>query len=117
MNGLGDDFARYQTSAAETAVYPGQGTKAGLAYVTLGLAGEAGEVANKVKKLLRDHPGEAVTSAQAVQIAEEAGDVLWYLAMVCDELRASLGTVAALNLAKLESRKARGTIKGSGDQR
>jgi NTP pyrophosphatase (non-canonical NTP hydrolase) len=114
---FGDDFARYQEHAAETAIYPGQGTLPGLAYVTLGLAGEAGEVANKVKKLIRDHPNEEMTSAQAAQIAEEAGDVLWYLSQLCEELSASLGTVAALNIAKLESRKARGTIQGNGDTR
>ncbi|UTN93066.1 MazG-like nucleotide pyrophosphohydrolase [Streptomyces phage Marky] len=110
------DFPQYQQGARETAVYPGQGQGAGLAYAALGLAGEAGEVANKVKKILRDRGG--VLNAQtAAAIAEECGDVLWYLAALCDELGADLGQVAALNLAKLESRALRGKIQGEGDSR
>ena len=110
------DFPQYQVTAAETAIYPGQGSTAGLAYVALGLVGEAGEVANKVKKVLRDRNGELTPSA-AVNIAEELGDVLWYLAQICTELGADLGGVAALNAAKLESRALRGVLGGSGDQR
>jgi NTP pyrophosphatase (non-canonical NTP hydrolase) len=110
------DFAQYQQQAKETAVYPGAGTMAGLAYVSLGLTGEAGEVANKVKKIMRDHYGE-ITGARAAAIAEELGDVLWYVAMAATELGADLGEIAALNAAKLESRKLRGVIGGDGDQR
>ncbi|AWY07461.1 nucleotide pyrophosphohydrolase [Streptomyces phage UNTPL] len=110
------DFPQYQQGARETAVYPGQGRGEGLAYVALGLAGEAGEVANKVKKILRDKGG--VLNAQtAAAIAEELGDVLWYAAMLADELGADLGQIAALNLAKLESRAMRGRIQGDGDNR
>ncbi|AWY07378.1 nucleotide pyrophosphohydrolase [Streptomyces phage Araceli] len=110
------DFPQYQQGARETAVYPGQGQGAGLAYVALGLAGEAGEVANKVKKILRDKGG-VLNVNEAAKIAEEAGDVLWYLAALCDELGADLGQIAALNLAKLESRAMRGKIQGNGDNR
>jgi NTP pyrophosphatase (non-canonical NTP hydrolase) len=111
-----DGFAQYQAATSETAIYPGQRSTAGLAYVALGLAGEAGEIANKVKKVLRDGNGELTPAAAAV-IAEECGDVLWYLARLCTELGADLGGVAVLNLAKLESRAARGVLGGNGDQR
>jgi NTP pyrophosphatase (non-canonical NTP hydrolase) len=110
------DFAHYQQQARETAVYPGQGTSAGLAYVALGLAGEGGEVANKVKKVLRD-AGGAMEPARAAQIAEELGDVLWYVAQAATELGADLGEIAALNAAKLESRALRGVLQGDGDHR
>jgi len=110
------DFPQYQQGARETAVYPGQGREQGLAYVALGLAGEAGEVANKIKKVIRDHSG-VLNPQRAAAIAEELGDVLWYVAMLADELGADLGQVAALNLAKLESRALRGQIQGDGDNR
>lgn len=110
------DFPQYQQGARETAVYPGQGRGEGLAYAALGLAGEAGEVANKVKKILRDNGG-VLNPERAAAIAEECGDVLWYLAAVLDECGADLGQVAALNLAKLESRALRGKIQGDGDHR
>lgn len=110
------DFADYQRQARETAVYPGQGQGAGLAYVALGLAGEAGEVANKIKKILRDKGG-VLNVHDAAAITEEAGDVLWYLAALADELGADLGQIAALNASKLESRALRGTLQGDGDQR
>lgn len=108
-----DGFIQYQRQAAETAVYPGPGETSGLAYVSLGLVGEAGEVANKVKKILRD----ADTPERRAAVAEELGDVLWYTAMLATELGVDLGQVAALNLAKLESRALRGTLRGDGDRR
>lgn len=111
-----DGFAQYQAQATETAVYPGQGQGAGLAYIALALAGETGEVANKVKKILRDKGG-VLNARDAAAIAEECGDVLWYLAALCTELGADLGGVAVLNLAKLESRAARAVLGGSGDTR
>lgn len=110
------DFADYQQRARETAVYPGQGNSNGLAYAALGLTGEAGEVANKVKKVLRDCGG-TLTAERGAAIAEELGDVLWYVAALADELGADLGQIAALNAAKLESRALRGTLQGDGDNR
>lgn len=110
------DFRQYQNVAGETAIYPGQGETAGLMYVALGLTGEAGEVANKVKKIARDANG-VIDPVRAADIAEELGDVLWYVAMAATELGADLGEIAALNAAKLESRKLRGVIGGDGDQR
>lgn len=105
----------YQARALTTAIYPGRGEVMGLAYAALGLAGEAGEVANKVKKILRgDRPLDE--TAKAV-ISKEVGDVMWYLAAVADELGVSLGEVAESNLAKLAARAEQGTIKGDGDDR
>lgn len=83
-------------------------------YPTLGLTGEAGEVANKVKKLQRDgiNPDDI-----REDIASELGDVFWYLAAVATEFNLSLDVIAQTNLLKLESRSARGVIGGSGDNR
>lgn len=104
---------RYQSAAYEMAVYP---TDIGLAYTALGLAGEAGELANKVKKVLRDHNG-IVTAEYRDMIKEELGDCLWYVAAVAHELGVLLSDVAESNLKKLTDRKARGTLRGNGDNR
>lgn len=109
-------FDEYQIEADKLAVYPGRGSAAGLSYCTLGLCGESGEVANRVKKLLRDNGG--ITSAtERVVISKEVGDCLWYLSQVASELGYSLGDIASENLAKLVDRQARGVIGGSGDKR
>ncbi len=84
--------------------------------MTLGLVGEAGEIANKVKKIIRDNGG-VVTPEQASQIAAEVGDVLWYVAALSRELGVDLGEVAQANIQKLTDRQARGVIGGSGDNR
>lgn len=84
--------------------------------MTLGLVGEAGEIANKVKKIIRDNGG-VVTPEQASQIATEVGDVLWYVAALSRELGVDLGEVAQANIQKLTDRQARGVIGGSGDNR
>lgn len=98
----------YQDIAQSTAVYP---NARGLEYVALGLAGEAGEFANKVKKVIRDG-----TYDQAA-LADELGDVLWYLAMAAYEIDVSLSWIAQRNVTKLAERKRAGTLKGSGDNR
>lgn len=112
------DFAEYQIRAAETAVYPlaGQQRVEGLSYVTLGLTGEAGEIANKVKKIIRDQAG-VIEPSVLIGVAEELGDVLWYVAQMATELGVDLGEIAALNAAKLESRALRGVLRGNGDNR
>lgn len=114
----------YQWMAQKTAVYPGKGTVAGLEYCALGFAGEAGEVANKVKKILRDDNGEeqdvrlmVITPFRRAQIIKEAGGALWYLAAIAQELGVTLNDIAELNLDELQSRRFRGTIKGDGDNR
>lgn len=105
----------YQDQAAQTAIYPGRGSILGLAYVGLGL-GEAGEVQGKIKKVLRDNGGE-ITDEFRIAIMKELGDVLWYAAMVADEIGISLDAVAYQNLAKLADRQERGVLTGSGDER
>jgi len=98
----------YQKKAISFAIYPKEHK---VIYPTLGLTGEAGEVAEKVKKLLRD--GTLNTS----ETAKELGDVLWYLANLSKDLGYSLEEVARMNIEKLDHRKKRGKIKGSGDNR
>lgn len=101
----------YQEEASKTAIY-----KDKLIYPTLGLCGEAGEMANKVKKILRDNNGQICEEVKQNLIAE-LGDVLWYVAAIATDLGADLNSVAAENIAKLNSRKERNVIGGSGDNR
>lgn len=91
-----------------TAIYP---EKQALEYLALGLCSEAGEVAGKVKKLLRDKTWDH-TAVEA-----EVGDVFWYLCRLCDELNINPETILQQNYEKLSSRLARGTLSGSGDSR
>lgn len=106
----------YQDSATKTAIYPGSGSVAGLTYTALGLAGEAGEVANKVKKIIRDNGG-VLDTAHREKVLKELGGVLWYAAQVAKELGFSLNYVAQRNLDELASRQERGTLQGDGDNR
>jgi len=98
----------YQRQAATTAIYP---ASVQVLYPTLGLAGEAGEVANKVKKILRD--GKLDKEA----IGSEIGDCLWYIAAICKDLGLKMEDVAQANLDKLRQRQEKGTLSGSGDAR
>jgi len=107
------DFNAYQRSASKTAIYP---IEHRILYPALGLAGEAGEVANKVKKLIRDGP-EGRPEDWREQIASEIGDVLWYCAALATDLNLTLGMIASQNEKKLSARKDAGTIGGSGDNR
>ena len=104
----------FQRRSRATAVYPGAGDN--LLYPTLGLCGEAGEVAEKVKKMVRDDGGE-LTAARRDALAGELGDVLWYVAQLATEADLDLGDVAQANLAKLRSRQERAVLQGSGDDR
>lgn len=98
----------YQAQAAKTAIYP---ASVQVLYPTLGLAGEAGEVANKVKKIVRD--GKLDKEA----IGAEIGDCLWYIAAICKDLGLKMEDVAQANLDKLRQRQEKGTLSGSGDKR
>jgi len=118
------DFNSYQEKAKSTAVFPNlavvdSGFNGGVVeyiYPALGLVGEAGEVAEKIKKLIRDKGG--VTSEEDIQtIRKELGDVLWYVAVLSDSFGLTLQEVAQGNLDKLASRKDRNVLKGSGDDR
>ncbi|MBX3290992.1 MAG: nucleoside triphosphate pyrophosphohydrolase family protein [Acidobacteria bacterium] len=95
------NFEEYQTAASRTALYPGR--LKNLEYPTLGLAGEAGEVANIVKKIQRDHGG-VITDETRAKLKDELGDVLWYISACADELGLTLSEVAEYNVAKLEKR-------------
>jgi NTP pyrophosphatase (non-canonical NTP hydrolase) len=101
-------FDSYQDFAETTAIYP---PEKALEYLALGLASEAGEVAGKIKKLIRDG------GADIEDIAAELGDVLWYAANLCSELDLFMSDVVEINVEKLKGRLMRGTLKGSGDKR
>ncbi len=107
-------FSEYQKESRKTAVYPNAGNN--FIYPTLGLAGEAGEVAEKIKKVIRDKNG-VIDEETKEKIAKELGDVLWYVAQLCTELGLSMEEVARKNLEKLFSRKERGVLHGEGDER
>ena len=108
------ELNHYQRESRKTALYPHLGSNA--IYPTLGLVGEAGEVADKIKKILRDKEGIFdKDSKDAIKL--ELGDVLWYLSQLAIELGFELDDVANSNLQKLNSRKFRGKIQGSGDNR
>ena len=108
------DLRTYQQRSGETARYPQVGSNP--IYPTLGLCGEAGEVADKVKKVLRDREG-VFDAAVIEDLRLELGDVLWYVAQLATELELDLDEIAEANLAKLASRAARNVIAGSGDRR
>jgi NTP pyrophosphatase (non-canonical NTP hydrolase) len=104
----------YQIRAAETAIFP---KEKALEYITLGLTGEAGEIANKVKKLIRDGADIEGYNDKLNQIGAELGDVLWYCAMLAKEVDMNLGSIMEGNLDKLADRKARNRLQGDGDNR
>ena len=108
------DLNQYQQQARTTANYPNVGKNP--IYPTLGLCGEAGEVAEKVKKVIRDNNGNFDEEARN-QIKMELGDVLWYLSQLGSEIGFDLESIALQNLEKLSSRANRGVISGSGDDR
>lgn len=107
-------FNEYQKKSRKTAVYPKIGKN--FTFPTLGLVGEAGEVAEKVKKILRDKNGR-LTSDDRKEMQKELGDVLWYIANLSSELGLTLDAVAKMNVDKLASRLKRKKIHGSGDNR
>ena len=107
------DFTKYQQTAVETAIYPDTHR---ILYPALGMAGEAGEVANKVKKIIRDGT-ENLPEDWKDQLASEIGDVLWYCAALSNDIGIPLSLIAAQNRDKLLARKQKGTLQGSGDTR
>ena len=107
-------FTEYQKRAWKTAFYPNKGSNP--VYPVLGLNGEAGEVADKLKKIMRDHEGE-MTRQNRLEIGAELGDVLWYIAAIATELGIDLQAIAEGNNSKLLDRQIRNQLKGSGDNR
>jgi NTP pyrophosphatase (non-canonical NTP hydrolase) len=107
-------FSEYQERSRATAVYPDAGSN--IVYPALGLCGEAGETAEKVKKAIRDDGG-TLTEERRAAIAAELGDVLWYAAQLATEAGLDLEEIAEANLVKLASRQRRAVLHGSGDDR
>jgi NTP pyrophosphatase (non-canonical NTP hydrolase) len=107
------EINEYQKAALTTAVYPEDKR---IIYPALGMCGEAGEVADKVKKVIRDN-NQDFTNDRKREIAKEIGDVLWYCATLSHDLGFSLEEVAQMNIDKLASRQRRGKLSGSGDNR
>jgi NTP pyrophosphatase (non-canonical NTP hydrolase) len=107
------DFNEYQFRTGLTASYP---QARAIEYLVLGLTSEAGEVAGKYKKIIRDNDG-IITQESMLALADEVGDVLWYCSELAKHLNMNLGAIAIRNAEKLQSRKTRGVIGGSGDNR
>ncbi len=106
----------YQQLCTETQIYPREHA---VFYPALGLAGEAGEVANKIKKIMRDRKGDVNNLPGEVkdEITSELGDCLWYISALATDLGIGLDGVVVENIRKLQKRKEKGTIHGSGDKR
>jgi NTP pyrophosphatase (non-canonical NTP hydrolase) len=115
QEGLKMNFDEYQKRALTTAHATDDEFK-DLMHWILGVNGESGEIAEKIKKIIRDKNGK-VSEEDRSELAKEIGDVLWYLAVLADHLGLSFEEVANSNLDKLKSRKNRGVIGGSGDNR
>ena len=109
-----ETFNNYQKATAQTAKYPADQA---LEYLSLGIASEAGEVAGKMKKWIRDGDSKMTREQWLKAMSSEIGDVLWYTARLADELGLSLSQIAEDNMDKLLDRKKRGVIGGSGDDR
>ena len=107
------DLDMYQKVALTTAIYP---REQAIIYPTLGLTGEAGEVANKVKKIIRDD-GNKINESLVQEISAEIGDCLWYISVLADDIGCKLSDIANTNIEKLANRQKNGTIHGSGDTR
>ena len=118
------DFDEYQNRAGALAEYPeiyvkdknGEMIRADYIYPTLGLCGESGEVAEKIKKIVRNDEG-VIFSGKQDEVKKELGDVLWYLQQLATEFKLDLEDVAVGNIEKLEDRKERNVIKSEGDNR
>jgi len=107
------NFNEYQKEAYKTLIHKDRDN---LAYFALGIAGESGEVADKIKKIFRDKDG-VMDENDKKEIAKEMGDVLWYLSQLSQYIDMDFADIAQINLDKLKSRQERGTLSGSGDNR
>lgn len=107
------DFDTYQSEAYKTLIHKDRDN---LAYFALGVAGEAGEVADKIKKIFRDKDG-VMDEEDKQEIAKEMGDVLWYLSQLAQYIGKDFEEIAQMNLDKLKGRYERGTLAGDGDNR
>ena len=110
------DFDEYQKLASRTATFDGKQKEFQLMYLTLGIAGESGEIAEKIKKIIRNDDG-VISDEKRDALKHEIGDVLWYLSQLARTLGYRFAECAEANVKKLEDRAARGVIKSSGDIR
>ena len=108
------DFNKYQKECRKTAIYPKIGKN--FIYPTIGLVGEAGEIANKVKKVIRDDNSK-LNNKNREELAYELGDIMWYVAQLSTELNIKLSKVVEMNIEKLTQRMKKNTVHGSGDHR
>jgi len=108
------NFNDYQKKSRQTAIYPDKDNN--FVYPTLGLMGEAGEIAEKVKKVFRDNDG-VLNEERRQMLKKELGDVLWYVAQLATELDFEFEEIAKFNIEKLQARQRKGTLKGDGDDR
>lgn len=108
------DFKEYQKKSRKTAIYPNAGKN--FVYPVLGLTGESGEVADKIKKVIRDKSG-IINRETKEELKKELGDVLWYLSQLASELKIPLSDVAEKNIEKIYDRMKRGKLGGNGDNR
>ena len=108
------DFKEYQKKSRKTAIYPNAGKN--FVYPVLGLTGESGEVADKIKKVIRDKSG-IINRETKEELKKELGDVLWYLSQLASELKIPLSDVAEKNIEKIYDRMTRGKLGGNGDNR
>lgn len=108
------DLNEYQKFARKTAIYPDVGHN--IVYPALGIGGEAGEIQEKIKKILRDKGGIANTG-DIRAIRNELGDLLWYIANLAEELGLPLNEIAVSNISKLQGRVERNKVHGEGDNR
>lgn len=111
-------FDEYQKQAISTDVYGGKGDALSTAFINkvLGLVGETGEVAEKLKKIQRNNNGK-MSEAERTELLKELGDALWYLSAIAFYLKEPLSKIAEKNLTKVLDRKVRGVVKSSGDNR
>jgi NTP pyrophosphatase (non-canonical NTP hydrolase) len=109
-------FAAYGMCALSSAFYPGAATIDAVCYLSLKLAGEAGEVAQKIAKAIRDN-ASVIDETRRLALLDEMGDCIWYINAIASELNSSFAEVAQRNLAKIKDRQARGVINGDGDNR
>ncbi|MEN9413209.1 MAG: hypothetical protein RLZZ342_296 [Candidatus Parcubacteria bacterium] len=110
------DFNEYQEKASVTATFTGKQEEHQLMYLALGVCGESGEIAEKIKKMIRNDNG-IITDETRALLKLEIGDVLWYLSQLSRVLGFSFDDAAQANIEKIMDRRARGVIKSSGDTR
>ena len=112
------DFAEYQTKSRKTATYLDAGNN--FVYPTLGLAGESGEVVEKIKKLMRNDgvvTAKEISDEKRAELEKELGDLVWYLAQLATEFDLDFNTIAEKNIEKLYSRMERNVLHSEGDNR